>query len=195
MVSKEKLVDGDLAYIMQLLCQTEYGEHNILIYPDLDSFREIYSKLTMARLKNNHDLVMLLPHYETEKSVRQSLTELEIDVQEVINNGSLEILDSHHAFFDPAQRFLDTVRGSVNKAVRSGLAGAIIIADMGSFYHRQLLDELANHECRIPPREPESKYTIFCCYHSKDYERLTEEQETRLCENHYRNLYIQTARS
>lgn len=190
MVSKEKLVDGDLNYILEMLCQTTYGEHNIVIYPDIDSFREIYTHLTKMRLQDNNDLVLLLPHYETEKSVRQALGELDINVQEVMTNGTLEILDSHHAFFDPAQSFRDTVQGSVNKAIRNGLTGVVIIADMGSYYHRQLLEKLLTHECDIPAKAPGSRSSIFCCYHGKDFAKLTQQQAEKLCENHYRNLFL-----
>ena len=190
MVSKEKLVDGNLESILRLLCGTRYGEHNVVIYPNLGTFREIYTHLTKARIQNNNDRVLLLPHYETSKSVEQALMELDIKAKEQIENGSLEIVDSQHAFFDPAQSFIGVVNASATDAVKSGKSGAIIIADMGSFFHRQQIPEAISHECRLAPQSENSRFTIFCCYHSRDFQKLTKEQEAKMCENHYRNLVV-----
>jgi hypothetical protein len=60
---KEKLINSDINSILDLLYQTSYGEHNNLVYPDLDTFREIYTHLCKARIEKNNDFVLLLPHY------------------------------------------------------------------------------------------------------------------------------------
>ena len=190
MVSKEKLVDANLESIIQLLCECQYGEHDIVIYPDLDSLREIYAHLTKVRIHNCNDKVILLPHYETAKSVEQALMELDVRAKEEISKGSLEVIDSYHAFFDPEQSFLQVVTAAANDAVRERKSGVVIIADMGSFYHRQALERLIAHECKIPSKQAGTKSTIFCCYNVKDFEKLSKSQEEKLCENHYRNLFV-----
>jgi hypothetical protein len=191
MVSKEKLIDGNLEQILRLVCETKYGEHNVVIYPHLDSFREIYTHLAKARIENNNDRVLLLPHYETSKSVEQALAELDIRAKDQIEKGSLEIIDSQHAFFDPTQKFLSVVEASAADAQRSGKSGAIVIADMGSFFHRQEVAALVSHECAITSDKSKgSLFTIFCCYHEKDFQKLTKEQEIKMCENHHRNLFV-----
>jgi hypothetical protein len=192
MVSKEKLVDANLESIIQLVCEFDYGEHSIIIYPDLSSFREIYTRLTRTRIHDHNDRVILLPHYETTKSVEQSLMELDVRAKEEIARGTLEIVDSHHAFFDPEQTFLQVVSAALNDAVRAGKTGAVIIADMGSFYHRQVIDLLVAHECKIPAKQAGSRSTVFCCYNFRDFQKLTKLQEEKLCENHYRNLFIRS---
>jgi hypothetical protein len=189
-VNKEKLVDANVESITQLLCDCQYGEHDIVIYPDLSSFREIYARLTRARIGSWNDKVILLPHYETAKSVEQALMELEVSAKEEASRGSLEVIDSYHAFFDPEQTFLQVVSAALNDAQRAGKSGAIIIADMGSFYHRQAIESLISHECRIPSRKADVKSNIFCCYNYKDFQKLTKAQEEKICENHYRNLFV-----
>jgi hypothetical protein len=47
---KEKLVNDDVFAILEQLCAVEFGEHNILIYNDLDSFRDVYSQYVKKRL-------------------------------------------------------------------------------------------------------------------------------------------------
>jgi hypothetical protein len=190
MVNKEKLVDASLESIIELLCECQYGEHDIVIYPDLNSFREIYARLTKARINDCKDKVILLPHYETAKSVEQALMELDVRAKDEIGRGSLEVIDSHHAFFDPEQSFLQVVSAALKDASRRGKSGVVVIADMGSFYHRQAVDRLIAHECNITARQPGSRSTIFCCYNYKDFEKLTKLQEEKLCENHYRNLFV-----
>lgn len=190
MVSKEKLVDGTKESILQLLTETRYGEHNILTYPDLNSFREIYTHLAKARIEDSNDLVLLLPHYETSKSVEQAFMELDIRARDLIDKGTLEIIDSHHAFFDPAQTFLQVVEATTKGASRKGKSGVIVIADMGPFFHRQAIDQLISHECKILALNEKTKFMIFCCYHIGDFGKLTKQQEAKLCENHYRNLSV-----
>jgi hypothetical protein len=190
LVTKEKLIDGSLTSILQLLCETQYGEHNILVYPNLDAFREIYTHLAKARVEDKNDRVVLLPHYETAKSVEQAFIELDVDARKLVEKGDLEIIDSHHGFFDPAQSFQRVVEASAIDAVRNGKSGAIIVADMGSFFHRQEVDRLISHECGISIHEAEQRFTIFCCYHQKDFEKLSKEQESKMCENHFHNLFV-----
>jgi hypothetical protein len=192
MVSKEKLVDANLESIIELVCECHYGEHNILIYPNLSSFREIYTRVARARMSNCNDRVVILPHYETAKSVEQALMEVDVRAKEEKEKGALEIIDSYHAFFDPEQAFSQVVSATLSEARRSGKAGAVVIADMGSFYHRQAIDDLVAHECKIPARQVGSKSTIFCCYNFRDFEKLEKSQEEKLCENHYRNLFVRT---
>jgi hypothetical protein len=190
MVNKEKLVDANVESIIQLLCDCQYGEHDIVIYPDLGSFREIYARLTRARISSCNDKVILLPHYETAKSVEQALMELDVRAKEEIGRGSLEVIDSHHAFFDPEQTFMQVVSAALNDAERAGRSGAVVIADMGSFYHRQAIESLISHECKIPSKKAGVKSSIFCCYNYKDFQKLTKAQEEKICENHYRNLFV-----
>ena len=113
-----------------------------------------------------------------------------VRAKDEIGRGSLEVIDSHHAFFDPEQSFLQVVSAALKDASRRGKSGVVVIADMGSFYHRQAVDRLIAHECNITARQPGSRSTIFCCYNYKDFEKLTKLQEEKLCENHYRNLFV-----
>lgn len=199
MVNKEKLVDGNLSFVLHsLLYETAgYGEHSIIIYPELDSFREIYRRLTKDRIEKHNDFVMLMPHYETTKSVEQSLAELDINVKEQKSKGALDIVDSYHAFFDPEHDFLDVIAAGVDTAKRNGKSGLVVIADMGSFYHRQAIDEMVDHECKLASKgqQQDMRYFIFCCYHKNDFEKLTKDQEERLCINHYRNLSVREGNS
>jgi hypothetical protein len=55
--------------------QAEYGAHYIIIYPDLDTLRDLYSEYTRKQIEENNELVLINPFYETADSVRQALSE------------------------------------------------------------------------------------------------------------------------
>jgi len=55
--------------------QSEYGAHYMIIYPNLDTLREIYSNYAHKQIKENNEIVLVNPFYETTDSVRQILSE------------------------------------------------------------------------------------------------------------------------
>jgi hypothetical protein len=66
---------------------------------------------------------------------------------------------------------------------------------MGSFYHFDKTDELVKYETSLPTEYNSSKYDNiklkgFCCYHVRDFGRLTEEQKQKLVKHHSENLMI-----
>jgi hypothetical protein len=67
MLSNKK-IRGNVFEITQQLAGIDYGEHVILIYPNLDSLREIYSQYCRDALENNK-LVLLLTYYETKQLI------------------------------------------------------------------------------------------------------------------------------
>jgi len=139
LLAKEKLINRYINSILDLLYQTSYGEHNNLVYPDLDTFREKYSHLCKARIEKNNDLVLLLPHYETVRCVQQLLRELDIDAKAPMDNGSLDIIDSSEVSFNPKEDFLAILKRVARTAKHSGKSGVIVISDMG------LLDSQGRH--------------------------------------------------
>ena len=55
--------------------QAEHGAHYIIIYPDLDTLRELYSNYVHKQIEENNEIVLINPFYETADSVRQVLSE------------------------------------------------------------------------------------------------------------------------
>jgi len=82
--------------------------------------------LCKARIEKNNDLVLLLPHYETVRSVQKLLREL-------------DIIDSSEVSFDPKEDFLAILKRVARTAKHSGKSGVIVISDMG------LLDSQGRH--------------------------------------------------
>jgi hypothetical protein len=74
---------------------------------------------------------LLLPHYETVRSVQQLLPELDIDAKAQMDNGSLDIINSSEASFNPKEDFLAILKRAARMAKHSGKSGVIVISDMG----------------------------------------------------------------
>jgi hypothetical protein len=59
------------------IIHADYGEHYLIVYPDLHILRELYSKYVQNQLKDNNEIILINPFYETTDSVRQILTLLD----------------------------------------------------------------------------------------------------------------------
>jgi hypothetical protein len=62
-------VAKNVADIVELL-DSIADEHYVVDYPDMVSFRRMYSQYAKRRLENN-EVVILLPYYETTDGVRE----------------------------------------------------------------------------------------------------------------------------
>jgi hypothetical protein len=161
---KEDLITGSNNEILDHLFHAEYGTHSILVYPNIETLRETYSRYVKMQLEDNNEIVLILPYYETANNVRKILSEgfvsniadgndsvvvaavngtknnSIIDVARHEKEGSLIIMDSVKGYFGSGNDDDDTdlmafVKQLVKKAESSGKNGVSVIADLGSFYH------------------------------------------------------------
>src|ERR1700757_461025 len=93
------VLDGNIECILRELIQADYGEHNLLIYPDLTALKQIYSKYFKSRLENNREIILFLSTYQSVDSVRRTLRTMDLDVAKYEENGSLVIVDSVRGYF------------------------------------------------------------------------------------------------
>jgi hypothetical protein len=144
-------------------CQT--GIHCLTVYPDLPSFRAIYSNYTKLQLEDN-EIVLFLPYYETTDMVRFVLSGMNsrndnvnsnlgrfsgIDVEKFEKEGSLIIRDSIKANVDSYEEqqgdeynknnttnnmsLMAFLSILVKHATRRQKNGITIMLDMGLFHH------------------------------------------------------------
>src|SRR5690242_14096876 len=55
------------------LLESEYGSHSIVIYRDLNTLRDFYSYYIEKTLEESDTMVQVIPFYETEDSVKNSI--------------------------------------------------------------------------------------------------------------------------
>jgi hypothetical protein len=173
----------------QQLQNSCYSEHNMVIYEDLYTLREIYCKFSKKALEKNNEIVLIVTTYETPNTVRGMLSEYEIAVQKHESNGSLVIIDSVQGYqmvnFYGVLRLIQLLAVRAQKDSKSGIFS---IADMGSFFLFGREKELVNYELSIP-KTIDIRLKAFCCYHKNDFSlRLTKDQQRQLNNHHYKAM-------
>jgi hypothetical protein len=216
---KENLITtGSNNEILEHLHQAEYGTHSILVYPNVETLRETYSRYVKSQLEDNNEIVLILPYYETANKVRKTLSEgfvnniadgndandtignSVIDVGKYEKEGSLIIMDSVKGYFGSDNNnynntdLTEFVKQLVKKAESTGKNGVSVFADLGSFYHyhhSKTADKLVEYELSLPSNFDGMKLKAFCIYHKEDIDkRFTEEQRQKLWDHHGKALMI-----
>lgn len=161
----------------------------MIIYDDLYTLREIYAKFSKKALEKNNEIMLIVTTYETPDTVRDMLSEYEINVQKHESTGSLVIIDSVQGY--QRANFYGVLRLTQLLAIRAqkdSKSGIFCIADVGSFFLFGREKELVNYELSIP-KTIDIRLKAFCCYHKNDFSlRLTKNQQRQLTYHHYKTI-------
>ena len=176
--------------------QSNFGEHDILIYPDRYALREVYSRACKMALENNEAVIMLL-HYETRDNVLTYLRELGIDVYNYEKKErSLLIVDSAKDYFGTAKDFLFYLKLMNTNASRRNKRGILVLLDVGFHYYphrissQRGIDLLMEYEESIPAKL-DLNVKILCLYPIKDFDILKQpDQKEYLLKLHFRRYKI-----
>ena len=210
------LINGQVNNIINQISHREFDIHNILIYPSLNGFREIYSSFVKKHLVYDNRIVLFLTYYETVDKVREVLSSDGIGnsaktkedktgnnynnnntmvISEYEKEGSFIIKDGVEVYTSgPGNNntMLSLIEELVKRAESLGKDGLAVIADLGPFYHHfDDIQKLVDYELSLPPPQYDSKKLKgVCVYHKEDFEkRLTEEQKQKLLQ-HHRQAFI-----
>jgi hypothetical protein len=93
---KENLITGSNNEILEHLNQAEYGTHSILVYPDIETLREAYSRYAKSQLEDNNEIVLILPYYETADKVRKTLSGGLVSLSEEGNGKDADANDTNN---------------------------------------------------------------------------------------------------
>jgi KaiC/GvpD/RAD55 family RecA-like ATPase len=172
----------------------EYGDHNMLIYPELHTFRRIYGQFTRAQLDDN-GVVLLFPYYKTTDSVRQVLSQFGIDVRKCEQNRSLVIVDSVKAYFHSDIDIKSLIKMIAEDAKRTGKKGVSIIDDMGSFFLYEKQVQMIEYEIELQLDEKKNDANSImvkeiCVYHKDNFNTLEKKEQQALLEHHHTNLVV-----
>ena len=169
--------------------QAEYGDHNLIIYPDLDTLREIYSNYIGRQIEENNEIVLINPFYETTDSVRQVLSQ-GLDIDKYEKEKTLIIIDSEKEYFGHLPDDMGFKRSLANHAKQIGKDALSILGDIGAYPHRSKHKNLVDYESSLPKRFEDVPMKGFCLYHQKDFNKFSEEQQQKLIEHHSKALKI-----
>jgi hypothetical protein len=172
------------------IIQAEFCSHYLIVYPDLTTLREMYSQYIQRQIKNNNEIILINPFYETTDSVRQILSKSRVNVSKYEKEKGLVIIDSLKEYFG-SQSDIPFKRDLVNYAKQTGKNGISIIGDIGGAYnHKSKLNDLVDYELSLP-----TKFDVdmkgFCLYHQKDFNKFSDSQKQQLIKHHGKALKIE----
>ena len=188
----------------------EEGENGILVYPNMQTFREIYMQYAKDQLvareeqkeneDNNNDhyrdnnnrrkeqspmprIILIATFYDTVNAVKHNLSAVGVDVQSHIDDGSLLIVDAFDGYYPNTDGMKKLVATLSERARKEGRIGVSVISNMGFFF---LYDgdgdasELISYETSLPSKKDGGNVRGFSCYHTRDYENLVDSEKKEL---------------
>ena len=183
---------GHAGEISQQLRKSESGAHFLIIYPELQTLREMYSHYTKSALFEGNEIVVILPFYETADTVRRILSEngANIDVRKHEKEQSLLVMDSLRGYFGSQDGLMPFVKQTVEYATNSSRGGVSVLGDVGSFFYYEKKDDLIDWEMKLSS-EYNGSLKGLCLYHKQDYDRrISENDRQTLLEYHDKTLYL-----
>jgi len=188
----KKIVLGNSMDLAQTVANKELvvpGSHNLLVYDDLKTFREIYTQYSRALLPQN-EIVLISTQYEPINNVKNNLRLAGVDVERYLSEGMLFILDAQHEYhngdIDCMWKFALSLLTRVKEERRRGVTW---IGDLGSFFGFEKIEELMHYELSLPQKnEQDTAIKLVCSYHLKDFEQLNENQKQTLFDHHFKSI-------
>ncbi len=188
--------------------EVEDGENTILVYPNVQTFRQIYTKYVKDQLVAARDeeedsklakqstsksrIILIAPFYETLDSVKHQLSAFGVEnVQGLIDSGSLVIADSFHSFFPDPNGMKKLIDSLSERARKEGRAGVTAIVDMGFFFlfgGDSKAADLISYEASLAPKTQDGNVKGVSCYHWGNYETLTERDKELLTQGQKKKL-------
>ncbi len=178
------------------------GENGILIYPNLQTFRQIYTQYAKEQLAKERDdddnnnnskgnkqlsprIILIATFYETIDSVKHSLDAVGVDAQSHIDDGSLVIVDAFSSYYPDVYGMKKLVASLSERAKKEGRVGVTAIVDMGFFFlfgGDGRATELINYEASLAPKTEGGNVKGFSCYHGGNYNTLKDNQKEELAQ-------------
>lgn len=188
--NRGKPVTGSSKTILQQLQDTKHGEHNILIYPDLKALNEVISKHYKEALENRNELALFVTYYQSIAEVRKVLGRDGLDVAKYEQEGSLVLYDSVKGYqtSEGVYSIMALINMLFERVKKLGKRGMFGMADMGSFFLLQRIEQLLSYELSLPSIWDKMKLRSFCIYHEGDFSRMTEEERQALIDHHYKYI-------
>ena len=192
----DRIMNADPATILKYIKNSNYGDHNLVIYHRLEQFEEFYVECCKDSILNRNETIVVGTYYQPVSEVRNKLHLLGgIDSARYENNGTLVVLDSEAAYQPSVEHTgrydISMILTSLltNHAQERDKKGITLLADLGTFFLNKRIAELISHEVSFPSRI-DTNIRSFCCYHKDDFNVLQEEQRKRILRHHWNNLFL-----
>jgi hypothetical protein len=188
----KEMVHGNSLQVAEMMAKKNLlapGSHNLLIYDELKTLREIYSQYTRNFLPEN-EIIVIGTQYEAIDAVKTAIQLRGVEVERYLNQGTLFIVDAQKGYQDTDTRGMWKLAMSlIFRIKKEGRRGVTWFGDLGSFFSFEKIEELIQYELWCPQKY-EDKMKTVCCYHLKDFEKLNETQKQTLFDHHFKSISI-----
>ena len=180
----KSLFSSSSSSLIEKIRQSNFHDHDIMIYPDLPTFRQVYSQATKEALERN-EIVFLATTYDSFQKVIDSLTQVGVSVNKEAKDGNLIISDAIKAYQIDVFGAYNFAQSLVMRAAKDGKTGVFNISDLGSFFVADRIPTLLGYERSIPKRM-DLEFKGICAYHEGDFGSLSKEQQEIILSAHNR---------
>jgi hypothetical protein len=193
--NRYRIVNADSATILEHIIDSNYGDHNLLVYPCLPQFEEFYTECCRDSLLEKNEIFVVVTYYQHVSAVRKKMYLAGIDAARYENDGILVILDSEIAYLPTLEQnatynIMTIVSSILMKRVQElDKKGITLLSDLGTFILNNRIANLISHELAVPTRV-DANMRFFCCYHKDDFNVVHEEQRKRIFGQHANNLIV-----
>jgi hypothetical protein len=189
-----RIVNADPVTALNTIKASNYGDHNLVVYPCMGQFEEFYVECCKDSLLERSEIFILVTYYQQVSTVRKKLHLSGIDAVRYENEGMLVILDSETAYQpnleESAKYNIIILTTMLTKQVRAlDKKGITLLSDLGTFILNNRIADLLSHELSMPTRF-DSNIRPLCFYHNDDFNVLREEEKRRICSHHLNNLIV-----
>lgn len=195
--------------VMKSLFQIPLTTHTILVYPNMNTIREIYTNYIDTNRHTLSELFVLLPFYETIDSVKRNLmynNESTQNYENMKHDGSLVIQDANTVLERDIKSNTDYVSqtndesphiveflnrvASHSKRINRNMISLWI--DTGVFYNFENgVGSLINYERAFPSIVANYPIKQICLYHQKDFEnRLNKQEQIEAVDKHQKRVLM-----
>lgn len=195
--------------VMKSLFQIPVTTHTILVYPNINTIREIYTNYIDTNSHALSELFVLLPFYETIDSVKRNLMynyESTQNYENMKHDGSLIIQDANTVLerdiksntdyvsqtYDESPHIIEFLNRVTSHSKRINRNTISLWIDTGVFYNFENgIDSLTNYERAFPSIVANYPIKQFCLYHQKDFEnRLNRQEQIEAVDKHQKRLLM-----
>lgn len=178
-----------LQHTLSEVCAKSAGTHNILVYDDIEAFRECYCEAAKHILPSS-EILLILTYFDTIDRVKFYLREVGVDVDYYSSTDSLFIIDSVQQFFgSEAVTVIKFIELLNKRSRREGRQGVTAIVDMDVFFHLHDDSKISAYESLISPTGNEARFScLLCAYHRDNFDRLDEAVRRSILAQHSTDL-------
>ena len=189
-----RIVNADSESILNAIKASDYGDHNLVVYPCLGQLEELYIECCKDSILERNEIFILVTYYQQVSAVRKKMYMGGIDAARYENDDTLVILDSEKAYqsnlVESKKYDINILTSMMAKQVRvRHKKGITLLSDLGTFILSNRIADLLSYELSIPVRF-DSKIRPFCFYHKDDFNVLQEEERRKICGHHLNNLIV-----